>query len=652
MHDFKLHLIYRTIFRLLVVIMPLLSLTQCRFNLVDQPSAALPGETIVVNLRVGVDLAPEPNPHKGVLCLLLPDDWEVLSADYSSSVGNGTMVLSPDWADSAQACHPAGDYGDNMQWVGMISDTGYTYETSFEIQITVNMKAGLAEGCYNLGYLVTKATPDLICSGNSSWAPVTYPHPISISSSGRTCDTLKIERSENWDNLLHRKSGWTGADGIYTIPLSGDETPDGNPEERTLILFSDTFIGEVDQTDKRTQTVMVNNTYAVLDGKSPVDENIKFFWATDAGGKPATTFIPATPQSNPGDWYWLMDGIVIDDSIHVFGLRLKSTNTGLGFEVIGTALLSFRLNENDSIAEYRQVDAPIYYRDAGAGWEIVFGQAIMPMTNVSGNPDADGYIYIYGPKNSSGPKELVAARVLPENFSDFSAWRYWNGSGWDSDIKNCSAITSGISQEFSLSPVGDGKYMLVFQTGSSVAIRKGESPTGPFGFVQNIYSCPEVLEDPDIFVYNAKAHPHLSEKGNLLISYNVNTYDFWDHFSNAGIYRPRFINLEIPADPSVIKSIENIIPERLSLAQNYPNPFNPTTTIVYDVHEPLHVSLVIYNTLGQAIKTLVNTLQFAGQYSVEWDGTDHYGAQVSSGIYLYKLEVGGKTASRKMVLIK
>jgi hypothetical protein len=59
-----------------------------------------------------------------------------------------------------------------------------------------------------------------------------------------------------------------------------------------------------------------------------------------------------------------------------------------------------------------------------------------------------------------------------------------------------------------------------------------------------IYTCPEPALDPDTLVYNAKAHPHLSKTGELLISYNVNTMDFWgDFFNDADLYHPRFIKL-------------------------------------------------------------------------------------------------------------
>jgi hypothetical protein len=516
------------------------------------------------------------------------------------------------------------------------------------VRTTLEIQTGYTEGCYNLAYLVTKATPDLICSGESAWAPLSYPHPISLSASGQLCDTIAVGQATEWDNLFYRSSGWTGADGIYTIPLSGDERETVNPDEQTLILFSDTFIGEVDENDARQNTSLINNTYAILDGKQPLDEQIDFYWASAQGGEPQAVFIPNTPQANPGDWYWLMDGIALADSIYVFGLRLQSTGQNIfGFEIVGIALLSFVLNENDSIDTYRQVDTPVYYRNETGDWEIVFGQAIMPMHEASGNPDVDGYIYIYGPKNTTGQKELVAARVLPEHFSDFSQWRYWDGNQWQMDIASCASITNGISQEFSVSPLDDDRYILVFQTASSVAIRLGESPTGPFGVMQLVYDCPEVLEDPDIFVYNAKAHPHLSYAYELLVSYNVNTFNFADHFSNAGIYRPRFITLEMPDDPDRIGEKAEVLPQSIALSQNYPNPFNPKTVISYRLSAVSQVELSIYNVLGQRIATLINKKQPTGQYQVNWDASAY-----PSGIYYYRMTAGDFQQTRKMILIK
>jgi flagellar hook assembly protein FlgD len=88
------------------------------------------------------------------------------------------------------------------------------------------------------------------------------------------------------------------------------------------------------------------------------------------------------------------------------------------------------------------------------------------------------------------------------------------------------------------------------------------------------------------------------------------------------------------------------------LSQNYPNPFNPTTSIDYTLPKSSPVTLKIFNLLGQEIRTLVNEHQSAGTRTVVWDGQDHSGRQVSSGIYVYQLQAGNVVRSRKMLLVR
>ena len=92
--------------------------------------------------------------------------------------------------------------------------------------------------------------------------------------------------------------------------------------------------------------------------------------------------------------------------------------------------------------------------------------------------------------------------------------------------------------------------------------------------------------------------------------------------------------------------------EGFHLGQNTPNPFNPTTTIMYNIEENDFVELVVYNMLGQKIRTLVNKQQSAKTYRVVWDGLDEHGVQVSSGIYVYRLKAGKNVAINKMIFLK
>ncbi len=95
------------------------------------------------------------------------------------------------------------------------------------------------------------------------------------------------------------------------------------------------------------------------------------------------------------------------------------------------------------------------------------------------------------------------------------------------------------------------------------------------------------------------------------------------------------------------------IPTNFGLDQNYPNPFNPSTIIQYRLKEPTDVKLVIYNILGQQVMTIVNQVQKAGNYSVQWNAKDNYGSKVSSGVYFYRLVAGNKfTEVKKMMLLK
>jgi hypothetical protein len=90
----------------------------------------------------------------------------------------------------------------------------------------------------------------------------------------------------------------------------------------------------------------------------------------------------------------------------------------------------------------------------------------------------------------------------------------------------------------------------------------------------------------------------------------------------------------------------------LTLYQNSPNPFNPTTTISYYLPEAGQVVLEIFDVSGRRVACPVNRREAEGQHSVEWFGVDEAGAQMSSGVYFYRLTAGRQTLSRKMVLLR
>jgi hypothetical protein len=104
----------------------------------------------------------------------------------------------------------------------------------------------------------------------------------------------------------------------------------------------------------------------------------------------------------------------------------------------------------------------------------------------------------------------------------------------------------------------------------------------------------------------------------------------------------------IPFGGSAIDETSIPTPTSFTLYQNYPNPFNPTTNIHFDIAQNANVTLKVFNVLGEEVATVLNNQTLtAGAHSYAFDG-----ANLSSGVYLYRLEANGVSQARKMMLMK
>ncbi len=115
------------------------------------------------------------------------------------------------------------------------------------------------------------------------------------------------------------------------------------------------------------------------------------------------------------------------------------------------------------------------------------------------------------------------------------------------------------------------------------------------------------------------------------------------------------IQLETPAQVTLVTGFNSEQPASFNLYQNYPNPFNSKTIIRYGVPEAANVTLLVYDLLGRVVRRLVDEVQPAGQKVVTWDGTDDMGKAVASGVYLCRMQGKGTPnfiQTRKMVLLK
>jgi len=109
----------------------------------------------------------------------------------------------------------------------------------------------------------------------------------------------------------------------------------------------------------------------------------------------------------------------------------------------------------------------------------------------------------------------------------------------------------------------------------------------------------------------------------------------------------------ITTRPSVAIRIDaHSLPSQYHLFQNFPNPFNPSTKIHYDIPAESMVAITVYDVQGRQIKTLVNEEKPAGSYAVRWDGSDHSGVQVGTGVYLARLTGDHYSSVVKMVYLR
>lgn len=306
--------------------------------------------------------------------------------------------------------------------------------------------------------------------------------------------------------------GWTGADSTYSVSL-----PDG----RTLWIFSDTFMGKVNPDRSRpADSPLVRNSLVVQQGQELTTLN-----RLGPGG-PSSFFAEPAPD----DWYWVYDATVENNKLRIFLLRFTRTGTGsFDFAWVGNALATLSL---PSLKLERIDPLP---SSSGVSW----GAAIM---------ETSAYTYIYGTEDLGAQKYMHLARVRSGRVSQPGAWEYRTDEGWSGTAAASRRLLVGVGNEYSVSKLRGG-FMLVTMNTQEAFSREllayfSCSPQGPWEARTVLYQTPET--GGNVFTYNAHAHPQLTRGGEVLISYNSNSFVFEDVFANADLYRPHFVRVRIP----------------------------------------------------------------------------------------------------------
>ena len=383
--------------------------------------------------------------------------------------------------------------------------------------------------------------------------------------------------------------GWIAADATFSIAL---------PNNKTLWLFGDTFIGKVHKDTIQSGAKFIRNSAVLQDG-------ISFSTLYQGTASNPSDFLPSDhPDST---WYWPEHGFLKDDSLFIFAVKFHKTkgeDDGFNFESVENDILVYKYPEFNYLKTI-----PI---KASAFNEVNYGVRIL---------EEGEYLYIYGRK--SGEFSIAyphLARAKKDNIS--GNWEFFNGSGWSNDPVSSKRINNfQVSQQYGVFK-HEGKYVLITQDiwfSKEIWSFTSTTPYGPWGNKSSIYKTPEKF--PKTFTYNAYPHPQFNEKNELLLSYNTNG-DFFSIFSNVEIYRPTFVRIPYQSiDPefsgTAYSSFKNT--ESEYLLKNYPNPFNDITTIEYTVKQKGRVSIILTDIDGKRKINLLHEIKSPGYYTIDAD---------------------------------
>ena len=332
--------------------------------------------------------------------------------------------------------------------------------------------------------------------------------------------------------------GWLFADGIFSVNLNGSNMTGGaNEETRTMFIFSDTFIGSFNDYPAGKYGVygsqmnnrgMVNHSFGYLIGDKPDPRNMSFYLHN--GRNASGNIVPYRD--------WLTGLTFVNGSAYTWGMRF---NASWGADSMDFIKVKLDSDLGINIKKQPDTDQNVKMLTSKNGNDYMFGTAVFNNTvSAASSPDPDGYIYIYGYRSGWLSKKPIVARATEETFEDPEKWEFRSGDEWRTGIENTEIIGNvEVSAEYSVHYVTSGKYagkyMMCYMEGTNsgkLCFAVSDTPYSGFDETIPVYYCNEhyslvgTTTDTGIYTYNAKAQVHFSKSGEILMSYNVNSYNF------------------------------------------------------------------------------------------------------------------------------
>lgn len=314
--------------------------------------------------------------------------------------------------------------------------------------------------------------------------------------------------------------GVTGGDGAISIDMK-----DG----RTLFMWGDSFLGDVKEDGSRSDSavIVVGNVFTTIDK----DNNVKHYYNGTVANP--LSVIEADPVGNYMTWYWPGHGFVRGGILYLFMAKLHKTGDQT-FDFVYDGCDYFTLDAKDF-----KILSKTHFDPTDVNG-VHYGHAVL---------DEGKYIYNYGSivdKNTL-VSDVHVMRFQLEN-NQFALYEYWDGKEWQTDpLKSAKleGITQSVSEQFNVIKLKE-KYVFVTQgrlvNNDKIYSFVSDNPTGPFSNEQILYTIHEpTMQQDSMFIYNAMMHPSYIKDDKILMCYNVNTYDFYNHYKKASLYHPRFM---------------------------------------------------------------------------------------------------------------
>ncbi len=292
-----------------------------------------------------------------------------------------------------------------------------------------------------------------------------------------------------------------------------------------------------------------------------------------------------------------------------------------GYQLFGEYEISIRFLVSNTSETY-----DFYIFDGKTGG-FSSGVIIANQTIFAADENESGQVSFFGTGASVSPNLYGELRIVYNNSNETIDY-YYNGN-LISQNSFLEGFTPGLIQVLHRNQVS-GTYMDV----DNIEVKQRAAPY-------------EWLSVPSMSGVSLE-----EEASQLKLTFNTEGIDSgtYETLLKVTTNDPESPEFEIPVSLTVNEMVSNEpeeVPQQITLNQNYPNPFNPTTTISYNLSQAQNVQLKVFNIQGQEVTTLVNGKRTAGEHQVSFDAS-----KLASGIYIYQIQTGSTSMTRKMVLIK